>query len=419
MFSSLMKGRGALLSAAVIGASGAAAGVLEYSTERDLHNENDYDERAGLFFWRRLVAQSQPDGGGTLNEDRKAGKLDNPDDGKISARKMRLIFLGTGSSMGTPYLKCLLDDEWKSLPRCETSRLAMEGRPEDNRNYRNSPSLCVQLVGERDDGVNVNENILIDCGKHFRQAAIQYLPKNNVKKFTSIVLTHEHADAMIGLDDVRLVQAAEPANLYVASRHFIPVKTKFGYLLPEVAATKESTSETKVVRFTAHLRPSLFDSFDIISPMNDFNFDMECVPLEHGSDYTCFGFIFGSSSLGKRVAYLSDVSVIPPETMASLKEEKLDLLILDALSPQEHATHLSLPESLDIIRELKPRRALLVGIGGRIEHFSTNAELRRLFPLENGIDVQLAHDGLVVEFEESIRKMMTCPKKQKKINFFF
>ena len=290
-------GRGALLSAAVIGASGVAAGFLEYSTERALHNENDYDERAGLFFWRRLVAQSQPDGGGTLNEDagavRKAGKLD---DGKISARKMRLIFLGTGSSMGTPYLKCLLDDEWKLLPRCETSHLAMEGRPEDNRNYRNSPSLCVQLVGERDDGVNVNENILIDCGKHFRQAAIQYLPRNNVKKFASIVLTHEHADAMIGLDDVRLVQAAEPANLYVASRHFIPVKTKFGYLLPEVAATKECTSEMKVKRFTAHLRPSLFDSFDIISPMNDFNFDMECVPLEHGSDYTCFGFIFGSSS---------------------------------------------------------------------------------------------------------------------------
>src|SRR5690606_8461325 len=75
------------------------------------------------------------------------------------------------------------------------------------------------------------------------------------------------------------------------------------------------------------------------------------VRLQHGPWTPVLGFRIGN------VAYCTDVSAIPAESMERL--EGLDVLILDCLRREPHATHFSLDEALAIGRELRPRRLLL------------------------------------------------------------
>ena len=99
------------------------------------------------------------------------------------------------------------------------------------------------------------------------------------------------------------------------------------------------------------------------------------------------------AALGFRVgglAYVPDCSAIPESSLPLLSG--LDLLVLDALRPTPHPTHLSLPESLDAIRQLAPRRALLTGLCHRLSHAAVSAQLPP--------GVGIAYDGLRVDAAE-------------------
>lgn len=48
--------------------------------------------------------------------------------------------------------------------------------------------------------------ILIDCGKTFRDGLLRLFPQHGLKTVSSLLLTHGHADAILGLDDIRDVQ---------------------------------------------------------------------------------------------------------------------------------------------------------------------------------------------------------------------
>ena len=95
-----------------------------------------------------------------------------------------------------------------------------------------------------------------------------------------------------------------------------------------------------------------------------------------------------------------------PESLALLQAQgPLELLIVDALALDwEHPTHFSVEQAVELCRQLRPRRALLVGMGSQIEHHATNKELRKLLGETKeegggGMDVQLAYDGQVCEVD--------------------
>ena len=60
---------------------------------------------------------------------------------------------------------------------------------------------------------------------------------------------------------------------------------------------------------------------------------------------------------------MSDVSVIPPAALERLAAEtQLELLVLDCtFLEREISSHVNLPQALDIIRKINPRKALLTG----------------------------------------------------------
>jgi phosphoribosyl 1,2-cyclic phosphate phosphodiesterase len=104
------------------------------------------------------------------------------------------------------------------------------------------------------------------------------------------------------------------------------------------------------------------------------------IPLRHGRIWST-GYRIGG------FAYLTDTSGIPASSRALLRD--LDTLVIDSLRWEPHPTHLSIPEALEVIADLRPHRAYLTHLSHALEHNATNARLA------NG--VQLAYDGLRLE----------------------
>jgi phosphoribosyl 1,2-cyclic phosphate phosphodiesterase len=112
---------------------------------------------------------------------------------------------------------------------------------------------------------------------------------------------------------------------------------------------------------------------------------VEAIPIYHGElPVTAF-------RLG-RFAYVTDVSHIPDESMARLRD--LDLLILGALRPAPpHPTHFTIGQALEVIEILAPRRTFLTHLTHDVAHRETEASLPP--------GVRLAYDGLVLDVEGS------------------
>ena len=128
-----------------------------------------------------------------------------------------LIFLGTGSSAGTPFLQCLLgllpsnyrgvaEGTVGGCPVCKAANdAALHGGAHANRNWRGNPSALVRYRGGG-RGRSRAAHVQFDCGKSFREAAARWYPRYNVRGIDAVVLTHPHADAVLGIDDLRSCQ---------------------------------------------------------------------------------------------------------------------------------------------------------------------------------------------------------------------
>jgi phosphoribosyl 1,2-cyclic phosphodiesterase len=276
--------------------------------------------------------------------------------------------------------------------------MAMSGRPDCNRNYRGNPGLLIQYTAPKGGETS---NIQIDVGKTYRESMLRWYPRFGVPWLDAVVITHDHADACMGLDELRTVQrmpdsidqtkmaasrgdfAAMP--VFVGVRHMPRIASCFPYLMPKV----EENAEVK--RFVAKLdwiKIADFESFTCPGGL-----EITTVPLEHGRNYICQGFVFGT---GERVAYLSDVSSVPAETFSYLTQKPISLLVLDCLFETTHAVHFGLNDAAEFVRRLRPKRTLLVGMSDKFEHHATNERLRKMFDMD-GLDVQLAHDGQYID----------------------
>eukprot|EP00802_Teleaulax_amphioxeia_P016682 Tamp_16806.p1 GENE.Tamp_16806~~Tamp_16806.p1 ORF type:complete len:334 (+),score=69.23 Tamp_16806:25-1002(+) len=312
--------------------------------------------------------------GGPAAEERRAA------DGSLMSE---IIFMGTGSSSGNPNLRCVMDPA-AACPVCTDAMASSESK-----NRRGNPSILI-----RHRGAGESTNVLIDVGKTFKQSAVRWFSKYEVDKVDAIVITHEHADAMLGLDDVREMQkvpadwrtvgmpAPMPVRLSAATMEH--VRNVFPYL-----TRKPDESAGQVKRLVSQL------DFQTIDPMQEFTMGeltIKALPLEHGKDCICYGFAFGER---ERVVYLSDLSAVQADTLEELGRRHIHLLVLDSLLPDKDATtHIGLPSALDLVKLLRPSRTLLVGMSHSFgDHDVMNKMLRDTLK-EDALDVQLAHDGL-------------------------
>ncbi|GMP73691.1 hypothetical protein ACSBR2_015248 [Camellia fascicularis] len=312
------------------------------------------------------------------------------ENGHAEARSA-LIFLGTGCSSAVPNAVCLIQP---SDPPCQVCFQSFSLPPDRNPNYRCNTSLLIDYC--RSDGEH--SYILIDVGKTFREQVLRWFTFHKIPRVDSIVLTHEHADAVLGLDDIRLVQPFSPTNdiaptpIYLSQEAMDSVGVKFPYLIPK------KLKEGQELRRVAQLDWKIIEN-DCQKPFVASGLELVPLPVMHGEDYISLGFLFGEKC---KVAYISDVSRILPTTehyISKNSDQQLDLLILDTLYKKgSHNTHFCFPQTLDAVKKLCPKRALLIGMTHEFDYHVDNEFLREWSKRE-GIPVQLARDGLRIPID--------------------
>jgi len=257
----------------------------------------------------------------------------------MSATPIKVTVLGSGTSMGVPSLAC----------HC---RVCTSKDPHDN---RLRPSLLLSRNGQ---------NVVIDTTPDFRQQAL----RAGLDRLDAILLTHAHADHILGFDDIRPFNIRQKSSLpvYSTEETFRVIRRAFAYVFDD--APTQSTI------------PSV-DLHVVSGPFELMGIPIIPVPLLHG-DLEVLGFRFG------RAAYLTDFSSLPESSAALLTD--LDDLIIDALRDIPHPMHQTVEQALALIERLKPRRAWFTHIAHDLAHAETNDRLRKL-----GLrHVQLAYDGL-------------------------
>lgn len=252
-----------------------------------------------------------------------------------------LTVLGSGTSMGVPTIGC----------DCAVCRSP------DPRDRRTRPSVMVSYNGR---------HVMIDSTPDFREQAL----REKITQLDAVLYTHTHADHILGIDDLRpLTYHHKPGKLplYATPRGCEFLRNMFRYIfeaeykfggLPQV--------DLQPIEGAVELFGARFEPLTVI----------------HG-EVPILGFRFGSA------AYLTDHSEVPAETREKLHD--LDILFLDALRYKPHPTHSTVGQSLEIVEEVKPKRAFFTHICHDLPHEATNGTLPP--------GVRLAFDGMKLEFE--------------------
>jgi len=313
------------------------------------------------------------------------------ENGNVEPPRSSLIFLGTGCSSALPNAMCLIRP---SDPPCHVCSQSLSIPPEQNPNYRCNTSLLIDYCGGDGD----HKYILIDVGKTFREQVLRWFTYHKIPQVDSVILTHEHADAVLGLDDIRAVQPysstndIDPTPIYLSQDAMESIALKFPYLV------KKKLKPGQEIRRVAQLDWKIVEN-DCKKPFVASGLQFFPLPVMHGEDYVCLGFLFGERC---RVAYISDISRFLPPTEYYISKDgggQLDLLILDTLYKKgSHNTHFCLPQTLDAVKRLCPKRALLIGMTHEFDHHKDNEFLME-WSRREGIPVQLARDGLRIPIE--------------------
>lgn len=255
---------------------------------------------------------------------------------------LNIVFLGTGTSQGVPVIGC----------DCE---VCLSNQKKDKR-------LRSSILITSDKGTQIT----IDAGPDFRT----HMLNENVKYLDAILVTHAHRDHVSGLDDVRSYNYLQQCSMPIFANQYAvkSIKNEFSYAfsnvkypglpefdLQEVDIDKDSTIKIKELEIT---------------PIEVMHFKLPILAYRIGD-----------------FAYITDAKTISEKEKQKLKGVKH--LVVNALRKEEHFSHFSLQEALNLIEEIKPEKAYLT----HISHFlGFHQEINRELPS----NVQLAYDGLKI-----------------------
>ena len=255
-----------------------------------------------------------------------------------------ITFLGTGTSVGVPVIGC-------DCAVCTSG---------DPCNVRTRCSLHLQTP---------QQSILIDSGPDLREQAL----REHLRVVDAVLYTHAHLDHIAGFDELRAFcwSREDPLPLFAGPDTIATLRRMYPWAM-------ENTHRN-------YIRPDL-RVLDGAFTLDDL--EITPITVEHAGIET-YGFRF-DFPFGTSLAYLCDVKSIPATSIPLLAD--LDVLILDALRPTPHPTHMSLEESLAAVGSLRPRRTILTHLAHEIDYATVADQLPP--------HVTLARDGLRLAFQD-------------------
>jgi phosphoribosyl 1,2-cyclic phosphate phosphodiesterase len=267
------------------------------------------------------------------------------------SRVLEITILGSGSSGGVPRA----DGEWGAC---------------DPRNPKNLRTRCSLLVRRKGEVAALETTALVDTSPDLRlQTALA-----GVKRLDAILFSHDHADQVHGIDDVRAFFLRQRARIpaYMDAATEASLMRRFGYIFEGEGGYPAICDR---LAMPPHGAGWAVEGPSGAIPVTTFDQD-------HG----------GVRSVGYRfagVAYSSDVVNLDEGAFEAL--EGVDVWIVDALRWRPHPTHAHVERTLEWIAQVRPRRAILTNLHIDLDY---EALLRQL---PKGVEP--AYDGLRLEHE--------------------
>lgn len=252
---------------------------------------------------------------------------------------MKVTFLGTGTSQGVPIIAC----------ECEVCR---SQNPKDNR-------LRTSILIESNQA-----KVVIDSGPDFRQQML----REKVKSLDAVIFTHEHKDHLAGLDEVRAFNYITKAKMpiFATERVQEALKREFAYIFAE--EKYPGIPEIEVITITD-------DKFSVK--------DIELTPI----DVIHYRLPVKAFRI-KDFTYITDANYISEEEKEKIKGSKI--IVINALRREEHVSHFTFQQAIDLMHELKPEKAYFTHISHQLGlHNEVSKELPDF--------IKLAYDGLQIE----------------------
>jgi phosphoribosyl 1,2-cyclic phosphate phosphodiesterase len=259
---------------------------------------------------------------------------------------MRLTLLGTGTSMGVPQIGC----------RCAVCTSS------DPRDRRSRTSALLEVGGS---------TILIDTPPELRLQLLQA----GTSHLDAVLYTHEHADHVHGIDDLRsfsLLQR-QPLPLYAPPATAAHLRQTFRYIFDDAVVPLDGTSKPRLT--LAPIRAA--------GPITIAGVEVVPIAFEHGHAEV-YGYRVGP------VAYLTDVKRVPTEARALLRGVRI--LVLNALWWREHPTHLSIEDAIEVAQDIGAEQTLLT----HLTHETSHQELLERLPP----GIAPGYDGMQIEIAD-------------------
>jgi phosphoribosyl 1,2-cyclic phosphate phosphodiesterase len=264
--------------------------------------------------------------------------------GRNRGDRVKLRFLGTGTSFGIPVIGC-------DCGTCTSS---------DPRDRRMRHGALVEEDGRR---------LLVDTPPELRLQLVAA----RVSSVDAIWFTHCHADHIHGLDDVRVFSEHSRCDMqvYASPECTATLRERFAYIFDTRIRPLAGTSKPEARLTTVHE----------YQPVQIAGFDVLPLPVPHGL-MEVYGFRIGA------LGYITDGKSLPPRTLEALRGVRV--LVLNALwFGRPHPTHFSVEEAVEAARAVGAERTYLTHMSHRVSHAELNARLPE--------GVYAAYDGLEVE----------------------
>lgn len=256
-----------------------------------------------------------------------------------------LIALGTGTSTGIPMMGC----------HCQVCSSI------DHRDQRLRTSIFIETKN--------GKKILVDTTPDLRT---QFLV-NQISDLDFVVITHDHADHLHGIDDLRPLAFSSP-DKYIPLYCCRPTRQNIESRFPYIFKTNFERASLGGGIPRLELKEVILNQHVLIE---DEPFYFFKYPHGHGET---MGFVHDG------LGYIVDCLELPQEILHTLKSLKLKLLIIDCLKKGSHSTHLTVDKAFQYVEEIRPERAGLTHISHALSHrellaLSTQRFGKKVFPL--------------------------------------